>query len=120
MLDADHWGPVKVPELTSDSPLPVREAKKMWDELDSRFDDAAATPLQLPLRMAAYKLAADNGADDQLLANWKWQLHLWDEPARLEFCKQMDAGYDKTIAQNPQAAAADRVKMEDLYKAPGP
>jgi hypothetical protein len=72
--------------------------------------------MQLPLRMQAYKVAADNHADDQLLANWRWKLALWDEPARLEFCKQMDAGYDKTIAQNPQVAKPDRVKMVDQLK----
>jgi hypothetical protein len=121
LLDADHWGPPKIPEIKVDAPLAVRSAKKLWDDLDARYDDATAAPLQLPLRLQAYQLALDQKADANLLANWKWKLCLWDESDRLEFCRQMDFGYDKTIAQNPQAAKADRVKMEELYsKVPEP
>jgi hypothetical protein len=120
LLDAAHWGPPKFPAVDSNTPSSVREARQLWDDLDTRYDDASTIAMQLPLRMQAYKVAADNHADEQLLANWRWKLSLWDEASRLEFCKQMDAGYDKTIAQNPQVAKEDRVKMEDQFKTAEP
>jgi hypothetical protein len=119
LLDPDHWGPPAAPprQAPADESAPIRQARDLWDQLDARYEDAATTPLQLPLRLQAYRLAADNNADPALLANWRWKLALWDDAARLEFCQQMDAGYDRTIAGNPQAAKSDRVKMVDQYAA---
>lgn len=114
LLDPGNWGPPKAPDAGADEPAPVREARRIWEELDGRYDDASAVPLQRPLRLLAYRLAATNGAPAELLANWRWHLQLWDEADRLEFCRQMDAGYQRTIQQNPNVKSG-RKSMVDLY-----
>jgi hypothetical protein len=116
LLDADHWGPPKPPAISSDDPLPVRLAQSMWNDLDQRYNSTAAIPLQFPLRLQAYALAAQNGANKDLLENWRWHLHLWNTDERLTFCQQMDAGYTKTSQSNPQVQSKDRKSMVDLYK----
>jgi hypothetical protein len=116
LLDPQQWGPPAAPPPADDEPAAVRSARRLWDELDARYADAAVVPLQLPLRMQAYRLAADNGASPALLANWRWHLHLWGDADRLEFCRQMDAGYQRTVGNNPGVGATPRTSMVDAYR----
>ena len=116
LLDPQQWGPPPAPPADGDGLSAVGSARQLWDDLDRRYADAAVVPLQLPLRMRAYRLAADHRADPALLANWRWHLHLWDDADRLAFCRQMDAGYQRTIGNNPGVADKPRTPMVELFR----
>lgn len=76
-------------ERGSDS-SPVEAARALWAALDARY--AGAPALQLPYRMQAYRAALAGGADATLLANWRWNLHLWTPEDRAAWEKVMAAG----------------------------
>jgi RNA polymerase sigma factor (sigma-70 family) len=76
--------PKAEPPTAGDSPQ-LQAAYKLWTSLDRVYDRAAAAPLQLPYRMLAYRAASAGGAKSELLANWRWALHLWTGQDRSEW-----------------------------------
>lgn len=118
LLDPAHWGP---PTAERGEGSAMRETGAMWDELDTRFDDASATPFQIYYRLLAFRAAEGSQVDASVLANWRWHLHLWTEEDREEFCQQMDAGNALLRRDNPapkdEPARVPMVDWHSDYKA---
>ena len=52
-----------------------------------------------PERLFAYRLAAANHAPKALLARWRWQLDIWNEPDRQRFDANMNKAFHAMLAQ---------------------
>jgi hypothetical protein len=63
----------------------VLKARQLWDALDSALAREGIATIEKPLRILAYRGAAAGGADDALLANWRWKLHMPNHEDRKRF-----------------------------------
>jgi hypothetical protein len=80
-LSGVPYDPPAAPALDPAAPPALRAARDLWDALDN----SSAADVQMPYRLLAYRAAAANGASPQLLANWRWTLHLWTTEDRAEW-----------------------------------
>jgi RNA polymerase sigma factor (sigma-70 family) len=78
--------PQPAPGRANDS-AQLRSARALWAALDAKY--AAAPALQMPYRMQAFRAALAADADRDLLANWRWNLHLWTPQDRAQWEKLM-------------------------------
>ena len=60
----------------------VRAARELWVELDRVQSDKSGSGVQWPMRLQALRAAQAAGAPDSLLANWRWQMAIWNESDR--------------------------------------
>jgi hypothetical protein len=67
-------------------------AFRLWRMIDSATDQRRSG-LLAPYRLMAYRVMQESEASDDLLANWKWRLSLWDQEQRDEFARAMAEGH---------------------------
>lgn len=98
-LNGTHFDPPQVgPALPTDSTR-LRAARALWAALDAKL--ATTVPLQLHYRTLAYRVATEEKADSSLLANWRWNLHLWN--------MEDMAQWDKVVLPPPKGAPTTEI-----------
>lgn len=88
-LSGVRYDPPPAPPRSASESDALHAARDLWDTLDAAYANANITSLQFPYRHLAYRTAAANGASAELLANWRWALHLWTTEDRAEWEKAM-------------------------------
>jgi RNA polymerase sigma factor (sigma-70 family) len=84
-LGGVRYDPPLVPPRSASEGDNLRAARDLWDALDAAYENSASASLQFPDRFVAYRAAAANGASPELLANWRWTLHLWTTEDRSQW-----------------------------------
>ena len=95
------------PYFTQPMPAPkgaenatVTAARVAWQ----RLDDAAPDANNWQQRHQLLRAAEATGADESLLANWRWRLGLWTDADRAEFAATMARIEAKRVEQKAKAA----------------
>ncbi len=99
-LSGVPYDPPAAPPLEASANPALRAARDLWDALDDSF----AADVQMPYRFLAYRAAAANGASPELLANWRWTLHLWTTQDRAE--------WEHVMAQSREALKTKQSEMK--------
>jgi hypothetical protein len=95
----------------------VRAAGEVWGKLDEGWGREDAVPLQRAYRMLALRLAAEQGGEAALLANWRFALPLMTAADHEEFARQIAIANERMFEQHPQMVeTALRTKMADAWK----
>lgn len=89
---------VTLPSLDAKPQSPTDAAKLLWATLDNAYAAKDAAFLQRSYRLMAYRAAASEPGNEDLLANWRWQLNLWSDADRQAF--QTAAGLATTPEKN--------------------
>lgn len=76
--------PPAIPDVASANGT-VQAAAKLWTSLDAAVGRDGYAAMDIPYRTLAYQAAAANGADADLLTNWRWQLAAWTKQDRERF-----------------------------------
>ena len=63
-------------------PQLLAAARNLWAGLDEAVWEKGGQRFQTPLRLQALRAAVAAGASPSLVANWRWNLQLWDESDR--------------------------------------
>jgi hypothetical protein len=79
----------------------IAASKQLWSTLDPSQFSRSTVPLQWPYCLLAYRAAVACGASEELLGNWHWNLHLWDQSDRDEFQHKMNDGRQDFLRNNP-------------------
>jgi hypothetical protein len=83
------YDPPAVPNPRQAVAPQLRAATDLWNALDAAYGHASAAAAQMPYRMLAYRAASAAGAHADLLANWRWTLHLWTPEDRAQWERVM-------------------------------
>lgn len=80
--------PIELPKAPDADQTPGRigAAARLWEALDAATGKAGYAAACWPMRLAAYRAALAAGADESLLASWRWRLGVWTPQDR----EQMD------------------------------
>jgi hypothetical protein len=71
----------------------VKAAVGLWNALDASAGSDGYADVQRPMYVAAYRAAVAGGAPAELLACWRWKLHIWSAEDRKDFdAKVIHAG----------------------------
>ena len=84
-MNGVSYGAPAVDEATiagSTDAATARAARKLWAELDRVQLDKSGSGVQWPMRVQALRAAQSAGAPASLLANWRWQMGLWNDADR--------------------------------------
>jgi hypothetical protein len=105
-LSGVPYDPPDAPARSESEPPALRAARDLWDALDAGYSNANIASLQFPYRHFAYRAAAANGASADLLANWRWTLHLWTPEDRAEWERVMAKSREARRAKQSAATQA--------------
>ena len=83
-----------------DNPV-LSASAELWDELVGTVDKRGAIAIEQPLGIWAYRAAVASKAPPAFLANWRWQLGLWNQEDRDAFDKATADAYKAWSAKNP-------------------
>ena len=86
-------------------------AQGLWDALDQNSSREGMDALLPRFRVMAYRAAvADkvSASAPTLLANWRWQLSLWDAPERQAFLAGMKSSRQSLLEANPKLALGNQ------------
>ena len=67
----------------------VRAAQQLWRELDRVAWNKSGSGVQWPMRLQALRAAQAAGAPASLLANWRWQMAIWNDADRAQWNETM-------------------------------
>lgn len=79
----------------------MEKTAALVESLDDGFAKSGLLPLQVPLRVWAYRAAVANNAPAALLSNWRWQLGIWTQEDRDAFQKATETAYKAYSAKHP-------------------
>lgn len=82
-LNGTHFDPPQPPPALATDPSRLRAARALWSALDEHR--AGSVNMQLPYRTLAHRAALADHAAPELLANWRWELHLWTDEDQKEW-----------------------------------
>ena len=74
-------------------PQLLAAARALWSELDAAVWKKGGQRFQRPLRLQALRAAVVAGASPSLVANWRWNLQLWDESERATWNETMQRAF---------------------------
>ncbi len=109
--------PPAIPANAVAANVALRAATELWSMLDKSWSKQEAVAWQKPVRMMALRLAAEQGGDPALLANWRFALPLMTEAEHVETVRLSVAAKEYMLEQNPHTAqTVFRDKMEAEWK----
>ncbi len=74
-------------------PQRLAAALKLWSNLDEAAWQKGGLGVQRPFRLQALRAAIAAGASLSLVANWKWNLQMWDESDRATWNETMQRAF---------------------------
>ena len=74
-------------------PQQLAAARALWADLDGAVWKKAGQNFQRPLRLQALRSAVAAGASPSLVANWRWNLQLWNEDERATWNETMKRAF---------------------------
>ena len=74
-------------------PQLLAAARALWSELDAAVWKKGGQRFERPLRLQALRAAVAAGASPSLVANWRWNLQLWDESERATWNETMQRAF---------------------------
>ena len=74
-------------------PQLLAAARALWSELDAAVWNKGGQKFRRPLRLQALRAAVAAGASPSLVANWRWNLQLWDESDRSTWNETMQRAF---------------------------
>ena len=74
-------------------PQLLAAARNLWSELDEAASKKGGQKFQRPLRLQALRAAVAAGASPSLVANWRWNLQIWDESDRTTWNETMKRAF---------------------------
>ena len=83
---------IKKPSEARDPQL-LAAARNLWVALDEAVWKQGGQKFQKPLRLQALRAAVAAGASPSLVANWRWNLQLWDESDRATWNETMQRAF---------------------------
>lgn len=75
------------------NPQLLAAARKLWSQLDEAAWKKGGQGVQRPLRLQALRAAIAAGASPSLVANWRWNLQMWDEADRTSWNETMKRAF---------------------------
>jgi len=116
---------VKPPAMGQDpaasTNVALRAAGEITAQLNKEWSNRGALAFQKPLRLEAIRLAASQGAGNDVLDNWRFALPLMTAEDHAQFLKTTTAAADHFFIMNPHAAETVlRKQFEDAWKKLGP
>jgi len=101
------YGPPVATKINTSSPS-LTGAQNLWNALDQNADKVGVAQVSPAYRLIAYRTLADaavipqkNAVTQQVLANWRWHLSLWDLDQREEYQQAMHETWQGLAATNP-------------------
>ena len=74
-------------------PQQLAAARELWADLDGAVWKKAGQNFQRPLRLQALRSAVAAGASPSLVANWRWNLQLWNDNERATWNETMKRAF---------------------------
>ena len=74
-------------------PQLLAAARNLWSGLDEAVWKQGGQKFQRPLRLQALRAAIAAGASPPVMANWRWNLQLWDESDRTTWNETMQRAF---------------------------
>ena len=74
-------------------PQQLAAARALWSALDAAVWKKAGQKFERPLRLQALRSAVAAGAAPSLVANWRWNLQLWNESERTAWNETMQRAF---------------------------
>lgn len=74
-------------------PQLLAAARNLWSAIDEAVGKKGGQRFQRPLRLQALRAAVAAGASPSLVANWRWNLQMWDESDRTTWNETMKRAF---------------------------
>lgn len=79
----------------------ISEATQLWSEIEGQLLRSGVTENLHRYQIIAYRAALGAGGSEQLLANMRWHLDLWNVSDRSRFESSMQEGFDGLTYHSP-------------------
>lgn len=78
---------------SAQNPQLLAAARNLWTQLDEAAWKKGGQGVQRPLRLQALRAAIAAGASPSLVANWRWNLQLWNDDERAAWNETMKRAF---------------------------
>ena len=84
---------IEAAEEEARDPQQLAAARALWSALDEAVEKKGGQRFERPLRLQALRAAIAAGASPSLVANWRWNLQLWNEADRATWNQTMQLAF---------------------------